>query len=278
MSSSLNDLARKALRSLAQRSSLGGSDPSNSRPALLGELVSAIRRNLGTAAQQRRTTRDENQDVVSIRARDTELDEDGNAQMRPVRESTEDEILFNQMMKQMRVVTSSNVYGYFYDNHSSTSGTLYVTFLSYTPKEFRQAGDNGERSGPGATYAYYDFPFTKFKQFQAMAESSAGSAVWDYCRVRHSAYEHQNTYRLVQTSGEYVPRRATAGGYKSRQVAALGLGNRNSKRNRGGMPGSHTGQRQLAERAVAMRQALPDRATANRGEPQRGLPNRRSVG
>lgn len=162
----------------------------------------------------------------------------------------------------MREVSSSNVYAYGYRQETPRMGILYVTFLNWIPKTF---GGDGERSGPGATYAYYDVPLAKYRSFERMAESSAGGAVWDYLRVRHSKFEHQHTYQLVQVSGSYVPRKATAKGYKPRQVAAPGMGRRSA----------HARQ-QLPAQSIAFRRVMPQRARANpnRGNPNRGDPNR----
>ncbi len=119
------------------------------------------------------------------------------------------------VMAAMRRVGSSNVYGYFFELEKPGSGLLYVTFLGQT------AG--GKRSSaPGSTYAYFDVPTTKFEEFQRASDSSAGGAVWDYLRVRGSMWEHQHRYRLVQTAGDYVPRKATKGGFKTRQLAQAG--------------------------------------------------------
>jgi hypothetical protein len=164
----------------------------------------------------------------------------------------------------MRTVSSSNVYAYGFQHETATSGILYVTFLDWAPKVF---GGDGSRSGPGPTYAYYDFPAAKFRLFQSEAEASAGSAVWDFCRVRHSAFEHQHTYRLIQTAGDYVPRKATAGGYKARNT---NQGKGQAKLNRGG-----GARQQLAPQEIKFRKMLPDRRAApNRGLPDRGEPNR----
>lgn len=164
---------------------------------------------------------------------------------------------------QMRLVNSSNVYGYAYQAETERMGILYVQFLNWTPKDL---GGDGSREGPGPLYAYYNFPAMKFKQFEAMAESSAGSAVWDYCRVRHSKFEHQHTYRLISTVGEYVPRRVTSKGFKSRSVAPIGIG-----------PRKQAKRSQLLPESIDFRRQLPTRnyaATPNRGAPNRGAPNR----
>jgi hypothetical protein len=175
-----------------------------------------------------------------------------------------DEQAWQAFVSNMREVSSSNVFSYGYRAETKTMGILYVTFLASVPKSF---GGTGERSGPGSTYAYYDFPLAKFRAFESMAGSSAGGAVWDFCRVRHSRFEHQHTYQLVQVSGDYVPRKATAKGFKRRQVAAPGMGRRSA----------HARQ-QLPEQAMTFRRQLPQRnranGTPNRGRPNRGEPNR----
>lgn len=171
-----------------------------------------------------------------------------------------DEESWPEFLANMRQVSSSNVYAYGYVAETRSMGILYVTFLEWIPKSM---GGDGTRSGPGATYAYYNFPAMKFRAFEAMAQSSAGSAVWDYCRVRHSMFEHQHTYQLVSTAGDYVPRKATAKGFKRRQVAAAGMGRREA----------HARQ-QLPEQPIAFRRVLPNRGAPNRGTPNRGEPNR----
>ncbi len=178
-----------------------------------------------------------------------------------------DEQGWAEFVSKMRQVNSSNVYAYGFQREDANKGILYVTFLNWTPREF---GGDGSRSGPGPTYAYYDFPWSKYMAFQSAAASSAGGAVWDYCRVRHSMFEHQHTYRLIQTAGDYVPRKVTAKGYKERQVANIGIGKR----------GGHARQ-QLDAQPMAFRRVLPQKAYPpdyhagpNRGKPNRGEPNR----
>jgi hypothetical protein len=147
-------------------------------------------------------------------------------------------------------------------------GILYVTFLEYTPVSAGGTGDRGD--GPGATYAYYDFPLAKYRQFATMAESSAGGSVWDYCRVRHLASEHQYTYRLAATTGEYVPRKATAGGFKERNLPNPGMGKRGYRRSTLD-PRHMAGNRQLPQRRSA--DGRPNQGKPNRGEPNRGSPS-----
>ncbi|MCC7334434.1 MAG: hypothetical protein IT422_05040 [Pirellulaceae bacterium] len=194
-------------------------------------------------------------------------DDDGYDEVRLLgRDESYDEQGWEEFKLSMRQVESSNVYAYGFQQESSTMGILYVTFLNWLPKDF---GGDGSRSGPGATYAYYDFPIGKYKAFEGMAASSAGGAVWDFCRVRHSVFEHQHTYRLIQTGGDYTPRKATAKGFKSRQPAAIGAGRRNLK--------GQLANRQLPPRDASFRRQLPKRnyaASPNRGTPNRGTPNR----
>lgn len=156
-------------------------------------------------------------------------------------------------------VESSNVYSFVYERESQRSGILYVTFLAWTP-------GSRQRSGPGPTYAYYDVPLRKYHEFeQAATTHSAGGAVWDYLRVRGSVHQHQHQYRIVagvlmQDGGQYVPRKATAWGFRRRSIAAHGVGRRSSVRS------------QLPERRYTDRVVRPNRGTPNRGEPNRGTP------
>lgn len=173
---------------------------------------------------------------------------------------------FAQMMEEMRVTPgSSNVYGYFFEHESRTRGILYVTFLG--------ANAEGRRNGPGQTYAYYDVPVRKYHDFARATAQSAGGAVWDYVRVRGSVWRHQHNYRLVQSHGDYVPRKATRDGFKTRMVARMG-GEGPFRR------GEYTpvGERANAIRRSYTRSTLPERrfANPNRGEPNRGGPNRGS--
>lgn len=170
-----------------------------------------------------------------------------------------------EVSQKMRLVSSSNVYGYLFQLESRTSGILYVQYLDYTPSS-QAMGGTGERGGPGPVYAYYDIPLAKYKSFEAMAESSAGGAVWDYCRVRGSKFEHQHNYRLIQTSGDYVPRKTTAAGFKPRNTAAIGIGKRNKRLRDGG----HA-RKQLQAQTFHWKRILPNGAP-NRGTPDRGRP------
>lgn len=167
------------------------------------------------------------------------------------RDAGYDQADFDAVMHGMRLVSSSNVYGYFFEREQRNMGILYVTFLETLP--------NGKRgTSPGPTYAYYNVPVRKAIQFQKASEESAGHAVWDYLRVRGSVFAHQHMYRLVHVSGEYVPRKATALGYKARAVPNLGIGRRGFRRN--------------TLQPITFSRNDPRRGDPIRGEPDRGRP------
>lgn len=200
------------------------------------------------------------------RASDDDDEEYDNIQLLG-RDASYDEELFDNLASRMRQVSSSNIYGYGFEPESKNMGILYVTFLEYVPVS---AGGSGERgSGPGPTYAYYNFPVAKFKQFERMAESSAGKAVWDYCRVRHSRYEHQHTYRLIQVTGDYVPRKVYSKGFRARAVPSVGIGRRGFQRSTLA-PARNMVNNQPRDFA----RQLPNRGVPNRAAPNRGSPNR----
>lgn len=168
------------------------------------------------------------------------------------RDASYDEDDFYAVMENMRRTPgSSNVYGYFFERESRRFGILYVTFL--------QSYRGEQRSGAGPTYAYYDVPVRKANQFAQMAASSAGGAVWDYLRVRGTVWGHQHQYRLIHVSGEYVPRKATRKGFKTRNVPALGTGRRSFRRS-------------TLPPTTFPSGGGPDRGFPNRGEPDRGRP------
>jgi hypothetical protein len=147
-------------------------------------------------------------------------------------------------------VNSTSVWSYSFSQETERHGTLYVTFLAWTP-------GHGTSRSPGATYSYYDVSMQKYIAFKQQAKNSAGEAVWDYLRVRGSAYEHQQPYELVngvmvQDQGIYLPRKATPRGYMQRAIQEPG-----------------------APRGTWLRSALPSREyLPPRGEPNRGTPNR----
>lgn len=165
------------------------------------------------------------------------------------RDASYDHADWKVVMDQMRLTPgSTNVYGYYFEFESCTTGILYVTFLA----DYR----GEKREGPGATYAYYTVPARKYHQFQEAAASSAGNAVWDFLRIRGTIWGHQHQYRLVQVHGDYIPRKATKKGYRTRHLLAIGETGRRSYR----------------------RSTLPERlfpaGGVDRGRPDRGEPDR----
>lgn len=150
-------------------------------------------------------------------------------------------------------VHSDSVYSYAYVQETEQYGTVYVTFLAWTP-------GRGKRDAPGATYAYYGVPPTKYTRFRQAAQHSAGEAVWDYLRVRGSSAGHQHSYELVggvpvQSEGVYIPRKATEEGFMRRVIHE-------------GPPG----RRRVRRSSLASEQFGDD--NVNRGRPNRGGPNR----
>ena len=165
---------------------------------------------------------------------------------------------WRRVMVGMRLTPgSSNVFGYYFEFESRTQGILYVTFLG--------VNSDGSRSGTGQTYAYYDVSGRKYHEFARASDSSAGKAVWDYLRIRGTISGHQHNYRLIQSHGMYVPRKATPEGFRSRAVTARGTGVRGYRR-------STLPERLFVtpERRNRPDRGEPDRGTPNRGEPDRG--------
>lgn len=164
------------------------------------------------------------------------------------------------------LVSSSNVYSYFWQPESKTMGVLYVTFLAPAP------GKNMPRQGPGPTYAYYGVTTQKYRAFRKQAIESPGKAVWDHLRVRGTIFGHQVQYRLIAVTGEYVPRKATRKGFRTRYLKPVGRPSQVNAR----LPSNATAkERELARRGF-MRSTLPpqDYGSPQRGAPDRGTPNR----
>lgn len=122
----------------------------------------------------------------------------------------------------VHLVSSSNVHS-FYFVRTQRTGTLYVTFLKWTP-------GRKTRTGAGPTYAYYDVPVQKYLRFKSAAKTSAGRAVWDYLRVRGKGNQarHQHQYGLtrvaplgVRDTEAYVPRKITRTGFRTRNLPDL---------------------------------------------------------
>jgi len=191
-----------------------------------------------------------------------------------------------------RTSGSSNVYSYIWFSNDYTvmdegyvakrprvaskkaekNGTLIVTFKAWEP-----GMKQSERPDtPGATYAYSNVSEIKYNLFNSMAESSAGEAVWDYLRLRGTLTGHQHGYRLISVSGDYVPRKATARGFRAREMimppkfSSTITATKPSTLPPG--PLTRFGHPISPEEALSPRQA---RAYARRGGyPNRGEPNR----
>jgi len=148
-------------------------------------------------------------------------------------------------------VQSSNVWSYYYERESRTHGILYVTF--------KADGENGKKQeAPGPTYMYASVPVRVYHRFQETARGSPGSAVWDELRVRGTAYGHQFIYRLVHVTGEYIPRKATVRGFRTRNLPAIGS----------------TGRRSFRRSTLEERLFNQDyRGRPNDGRPNDGRPN-----
>jgi hypothetical protein len=142
-------------------------------------------------------------DEIELLGRDASYEEDG---------------LDRVFASNERVVKSSNVYSYAYEFEKADTVILYVTFLFWA-----KGVKPEDRKGPGSSYAYYNVPRATLNAFASAAESSAGRAVWDYLRIRGTIYGHQVPYRLVQSVGDYVPRKATAGGFRRRFLVSPGM-------------------------------------------------------
>jgi len=138
----------------------------------------------------------------------------------------------------VRTPGSSNVYSFQYNFETST---LYVRYQAHSVNSSAVSVKNthglgrikgtlgqtvgGKTGGPGPMYAYYDVPKRVFERL--VRAQSAGRAVWDDLRIRGTAYGHQYSYGLVDAQevqtdegkGFYVPRKITAGGYRTRSFA-----------------------------------------------------------
>lgn len=115
----------------------------------------------------------------------------------------------------IEVSSSSNVHSYGYDE---TSRTLQVRFLG---------GEGEHRSGPGPMYHYFHVKKEVFQRMKAAV--SKGTFIWDELRKRGSIFDHKYDYTLVGVGAgagadagglgdEYVPRKATASGFKPREI------------------------------------------------------------
>jgi len=200
--------------------------------------------------RRRRLQEDEELDDVDVLGRSYDYDEED----------------FAQIQRGATQVSSSNVYSYYWQPESKYSGILYVTFLQKSSRK------DEPRRGPGPTYAYYGVTVQKYKKFQAEARESPGRAVWDHLRVRGTIFGHQVQYRLVSVTGDYVPRKATAKGFKTRYLKPVGRPGQVNAR----LPADASQRERELQRRGFMRSTLPPQSFAqpDRGGPDRGRPDR----
>lgn len=103
---------------------------------------------------------------------------------------------------------SSNVYGFAYD---TVANLLYVTYQN-------------EDGTPGPMYSYGSLgkPVPVSLYNAMLTAQSTGRFVWDNLRVRGTVWGHQFPYTLVGTgTTEYVPRKATRRGFRTRTISAV---------------------------------------------------------
>jgi len=146
--------------------------------------------------------------------------------------------------KEIETPGSSNVFSIAFQRESRYNGVMFVTFKAWAP------GMKGAKRAHirGPMYGYYGVPTARWAKFKREIGSSgkgAGKAVWDHLRTRGSRYEHQFSYRLQQGAlfanvpgspmpddipvppgGVYIPRKATAKGFKTRHLPMQGPGGR----------------------------------------------------
>ena len=126
---------------------------------------------------------------------------------------------------------SSNVYAFAYDYET---GILYVRYK-------QDVRGQGKVNLPGPMYSYGGHRNqVPPRIFEAMIRaSSKGKFVWDYLRVRGTIHGHRYPYTLVTPgSDDYVPRKATRKGLRTRQVSIVSgpRDNRKKRRFRSSLP------------------------------------------
>jgi len=151
-------------------------------------------------------------------------------------------------------VFSSNVYSFRqHQTPGSRTATFFVTFraanlnhdnlgLGTVTHKGRQSGQQmvskggaahagGQRAlQPGPTYAYYNTPPSLFEDMKAA--HSRGGFVWDKLRIRGTIGGSRYKYSLVSgqvvpgIGAAYIPRKATAKGFRTRSLADVGQGKR----------------------------------------------------
>jgi len=151
-----------------------------------------------------------------------------------------DRLTGQQSLEWIETPQSSNVYSFAYDHSQSI---LYVTFKA----------PSNQRRRPhvtGATYAYGSKarPIPARMYESLLRASSKGEWVWDKLRVRGSRWRHQVPYILTaggfdgragfdgDPMAHYIPRKATARGFRVRTVPVLGSARRRGAIGRSTLP------------------------------------------
>jgi hypothetical protein len=120
-------------------------------------------------------------------------------------------------LPEVQTPSSSNVFAFTYDKYA---GILYVYFKA--PGKADRHGNRPHIRGPLYSYggAGKKVPESLYHEFKASA--SRGKFVWDRLRIRGTIHGHQYVYTLVAASmaggRTYVPRKATAKGFRTRTI------------------------------------------------------------
>lgn len=151
------------------------------------------------------------------------------------------------------VPSSSNVYSYQYFRQAgAATGTLFVTFRAVNLRSSGVSSGEVTHKGrksrsqligqAGKTVASGARPFVPGVKYQYLRveprvflklkdSHSKGGAVWDLLRVRGTVFGAKYSYQVASAQvtpgiGEYLPRKATRSGFKTRTLADFGTGQR----------------------------------------------------
>ena len=174
------------------------------------------------------------------------------------------------LTEEIETPESSNVFSIQYD---AFFGILYVTFKAGgeaigTKKAVNSCkpgskpysiGIRAHRRGPTYAYGGKNTPIPEQVWDSFVRATSKGQFVWNELRICGTIHGHQYPYRLVQGDAyndNYVPRKATAKGFRRRALVSTG---------RGARPAAFS---TLPERLFG----TPDRGQPNTGAPNTGAP------
>lgn len=157
-----------------------------------------------------------------------------------------------QEVEQIYAPDSSNVYSLSFDRPAgSTTGDLFITYRAVNinrdavSKGSQRRGKSkslvglvgtsgktvagGKRENrPGSRYVYRKVPASVWARLREA--HSKGEEIWRSVRVKGSIFGHRYSYQLVSPDvqvglqASYVPRRATAAGFKTRSLNVMGGG------------------------------------------------------